>query len=203
MWVPPYQNSDGKYIRNMSSPVMKVLWAGWEISMNQDINRDCLQIAVKHPKLQIYGLGNIDNSFRYEGPGNIHSTYSYLENYPITINWMSFKLEIHMQSYGYEFDRFTPVNTKPVYENYEIKDIQDFRLFTPIDTGKEIIVMKKNVPIMLKEILKYQEPKQAELRENKRKEIRQLLRNAPGVKLEHRMNTLKVEDEQVASLIAV
>ena len=204
----------------MSSPNVTVLWAGWktstlelqragwELSVSEDIPTDSIGLAIKHSRLQLYGVGKMIDGFHYRMSdggysGGMDTMHNYLEQFLINTQWMSGKLQVHIAGGPYDFDRFQPIDAEPVYEQVEIKNIEDFRLFRPIDTGNEIVVMKKNVPIMLKEILKYQEPKQAELREGKRKEIRKLLRDAPGIEIEHRMKTLKVEDEQVASLIAV
>lgn len=168
----------------ISSPVTKVLWAGWEsdtlrlqqagweVSAEQSIERLNYRFAFKHPNYRIYGLTNL---IKYD---NFYDAYMHgqfvNELPPLTIQYMASRMEIRLLD---NLTKFQPVDCVPNLSiNEQIKSIEDFMIFRPIAKEGEIIVAPETVPELLDLIIKKQDPKQKELRELKRKQWRQFTR---------------------------
>lgn len=71
---------------------------------------------------------------------------------------------------------FNPVDAEPRLLLTEVRSIEDFKIFRPLAKKKEIIVPRESVSELLERIHQLQDPKQAELREKRRKEFRKFNR---------------------------
>lgn len=187
------------------NPILKLHWAGWEattptlqragweISVEQDIQYRTIQFVLRHSVYKIYALTDrIDLDYMEVARIPFNTV---LENMVINVIYMSSKLEVraHMNPL-----RFSPLNAEPEYNTcFEFKDIEDFKIFAPIQIPQhKIIIDPNNAELMLSRILELQDPKQKEIRYKRRKEITKFLReNTDNV------GSLKVKDNLFAEIV--
>lgn len=164
----------------ISSPICKVFWAGWEsdtlslqrqgweISSEQDIASMRFRIAIRNVNYRIYGISQL---IPYEEFREVYTGDNYNGNTPpIYIQYMASRMEINIMD---DLSKFEPVDALPsVIINKQRKNIEDFMMFRPIGKANEIIVSDYEVKELMDMITKKQDPKQAEIRERKRKEWR-------------------------------
>ena len=195
----------------ISSPITKVLWAGWEsdtlrlqqagwqLSAEQDIMTAQVRFTFKNPNCRIYGLSNLVSYADYFDSYKDGQFYRQIP--PLIIQYMASRMEINI------FDnlaKFRSVDTLPnIVEEIQKKDIEDFNIFRPIGNIKELIVTPQSVPELLDLIIQKQDPKQKEIREEKCKKWRKFAREinqAEMIKIEEEIDPRK---NIVAQLITI
>jgi len=194
----------------ISSPMVKVLWAGWEsdtftlqragwqISAEQDISSMRFRLAIKHPNFRIYGLGDLMDYGEYaEFKDNVYRQYP-----PVHIKYMASRMDIHVYD---NLSNMNPIDCEPQFniKETQVKSIEDFMIFRPINKANEIIVPDFQVRELLDLILKKQDPKQAEIRENKRKEWRKFTRQVNDAETISVEQNLDNRNDIVAQLICI
>lgn len=163
------------------SPVFKIRWAGWEsttyqlqrcgweLSAQEEFHINSVRLALHHPQFRIYG---------FTSPLPYEDFYDLRRNLPefglapqvFDVQYMASKVIVQVVE---DFSTFKPIDTEPQLVT-EAKSIEDFKIFRTIGNMPEVIVEPASVPEMLELILKYQSPKQAEIREKRRKEMRRM-----------------------------
>lgn len=169
----------------INSPIVKVHWAGWEsdtlrlqqagwqLSMEEDVCRRVARLALKHPHFKMYGLSEMVDINR-SNPMN-----PYHQEMRLVMRQMASELVVRLMD---NFSKFQAIDAEPLFIQEEIRSIEDCRIFRPIrQAEQQIIVPKHSVPELLDQILKLQDPKQYEIREKKRKEIRRFMREATDI----------------------
>lgn len=163
----------------IKNPICKVLWAGWEtdtlalqragwqLAMEQDPMRDCLQLIMKHEPCRLYALSEPIQYHYFR----MNDLQTYTGDVVFQIKWMASRFEV---LYHADMGNFRAVNAKPMMAEVDMrrKDIEDFNLFTPLVDTQELLVEPKDVKECLDKILKFQSPKQQELKEKKRRAMR-------------------------------
>lgn len=148
---------------------------GWQLSVEQDYRRNAFSLAIKHPDFKIYGMTN---------PMPLHeiAMSRYGERYNRIANFMSFHLgymcsDLIMHVHGRDLMNFHPVDAEPQRMTEEemrcydkIQRISEMPIFKAIEHTKDIIVMPEMVPGLLEKIRECQEPNQARIREEVRKQ---------------------------------
>lgn len=122
---------------------------------------------------------------------------------PVTIQYMASRMEINI--IDNKFDAFQPVDAQPcVIINQQRRNIEDFMMFRPIGKVNEIIVADYEVKELMEMITKKQDPKQAEIREKKRKEWRKFQReiNQEGLRVDYEQQ-IDNRNSIVAQLITI
>jgi hypothetical protein len=195
-------------IRN---PIFRLYWAGWEadtlrlqregwqISMEQEVHYCRMRVAIKHPQFQMYGLSR-SIEFDFMGYGSPHGYIQQMREFPvIAIDKMASNFTVTMIA---DMSTFQPVSAVPEFSMMERKHIDDFKIFKPLDQVKEIIIARPNVKELLDQIIAQQDPKQAELRDKRRKELRKIGRALEGMRPED-IEIIKPDEELVAQIVAV
>lgn len=170
----------------VSSPIVNVNWvgwksntyelqrAGWQLSVEQNPFEFNFRTALHHPD----GLYGISMPVRLPGVMS-NNPEVYLENVSIPIVFMARDVKVH-----YIMDNlsgFQPIDAEPTFIN-EIKNIEDFKIFRPVKTPEhEIIIPQDKVPELLDKILQMQDPKQKEIREKRRREIRDFMKQSVNI----------------------
>jgi len=164
--------------RVLKNPIVTFLWggwnttsldlqqAGWQISVNQNVERGFIEFIIKHPAWRIYGVSERVYDFDYH-----KMNFNNLSRFdiPIKINHMCSELHIHHMCEN--IMTFQPIDAEPQICRNEIKSIEDFKIFQPpLVRTNEIIVEPDQVNKIMKQILKVQSPKQKEIREKLRKQ---------------------------------
>jgi len=162
----------------IKNPICKVIWAGWEtdtlalqkagwqLAMEQDQMRDSLQLIMKHEPYKLYALSDSIsyNFFR-------HNDVPYCTDVVFVVKWMASRFEV---LYHADMGNYKAVNAIPMIEDVHRKDIEDFNIFTPLVNTKEILIEPKDVNECLERILKFQSPKQQEIRDKRRMAMRRV-----------------------------
>lgn len=171
-------------------PLVKFHWAGfsgyghelqgngWEISAYQDLLRDSVGFALKHPGYKVYGLTKLipmNFDFRSSVLSGLGLTQA-LSEMDMPIQCMSNELRVHIHE-PFDLSKCKPVDMTPDIVDFEEKSIEELCIFKPIG-GQEIWVDKANASDLLTKLVEMQAPKQKEIREKARKaERREWLNN--------------------------
>lgn len=194
----------------ISSPRIEVVWAGWrsdtyalqsngwEISAEQSSFDRTIRLALKHPKFNIYGISQTSDYNQYL---EMNRNY-YGECPPIVIQHMASRMQLNLMD---NLSQFNPVDCEPQVNppNMEVRDIEDFLIFRPINKSKEIIIPESSAIELLDEIIKKQDPKQKEIRNKKRREwikFTKEINQAEAVYSEKRIND---RDDILAQIVCV
>jgi hypothetical protein len=174
-----YINSFDYRIRNRPIKVHWLGWrtdtfqlqqAGWQMAAEEDIARQSFRMIFKYDSGysdgQIYGISNLV-SFNYmREPARTALDYLVL-----TIQHLTSNVSVSVMD---DLSEFRQVDAEPYLCNQEIKDIEDFKLFSvPLTRTEELIVEPKDVNDLMQEIMKLQSPKQKEIRDKRRRTSRQ------------------------------
>lgn len=198
----------------ISSAICKVFWAGWEsdtltlqkqgweISAEQDIASMRFRIALRHVGLRIYGLSQMIGYAEFR---DLYSSDNMMgrPTPPIHIQYMASRMEINIIDNSMQ--NFYPVDAQPsIMINQQRKSIEDFMMFRPIGKANEIVVAEYDVAELLDMIKNKQDPKQAEIREKKRKEWRKFQReiNQEGASIQYEQQ-IDNRNNIVAQLITI
>ncbi len=155
------------YSRFIKNPIMKVYWTGWEsdtltlqdhgwqLAIEEDVQRLQLRIAIYNPTMKLYGFQQ--DFVRYQ------RFFDGSELPPLVISHIAPQISFlkfnTTMNYNYQ-----PINAEPQFCEQEIKSLSDMAIFRPLQAIKEIVIEQQNVDEMLSRILELQSPRQAELR---------------------------------------
>lgn len=194
----------------ISSPRCDVVWAGWrsdtftlqqagwQFSAEQDIAAMRFRFAIKHPNYRIYGLSQLVDFAEYQ---EFYGNHRFDRPAPLVINHMVSRAESRLID---DLSKFNPVDCEPQLNmESKIKSIEDFMIFRPIDKAKEIIVPDFQINDLLKMIIEKQDPKQAEIREKKRKEWRKFQREINEAQTINVEEVIDNRSDIVAQLVCV
>jgi hypothetical protein len=150
--------------------------AGWSIAAEEDVmgvmfsGGPCIRLALHHERAGLYLVTDRENFDYYR----LASGWS--EDFMEQIRHLVFRViyaapRIETLRVPDDFSRFSPIDALPMYESVEreVKRIEDYRLFRPLDKMKDIIVDPNSVPELMQRILEIQMPEQQAIRERARK----------------------------------
>lgn len=163
--------------RKVISQPLRVMWGGWEstttrlqqcgweISVDEQIDRFAFRIAMRHQGFKMYGLSKpVDLDYfslwHKDGP-------NVLGEIVIPIVCMATKITVNVVD---DLANFAPVDAYPqIPLESKIMDIEDYRIFaTPLARTQEIIVNPEDVGRMLELIKGAQQDMQADIRARER-----------------------------------
>lgn len=139
--------------------------AGWSISAEQPAHMlHSIRFALKHPSEKIYAVTNpVDVSQAHYTRGGTEA----LRGLVLEIAYMANRVVIHTMD---NVSRFQPVDGTPELVDVTPKDLAEFNIFRPLQRPQDIILEPADVNAAMDIILKYQSPKQKEIREKKQRE---------------------------------
>lgn len=155
------------------SDTFRLQRSGWQISAEENFETYTFRIAIKHPGLKLYGISNkIDHRMMERDLSHHHSglevVIEHISAGDLQIVTMNSAMPVMAE--------FNPVDAEPRLILTEARSIDDFKIFRPLAKEKEIIIPKESVSELLERIHQLQDPKQAEIREKRRKEFRKFNR---------------------------
>ncbi len=158
--------------------------AGWQISAEQDVQYNCMRIAINHPKAQVQGISNIEEFlFRDMMNDKCHSSL------PTMLRFEDMSRQIHINTIR-DTEAF-PIDFRPLMIEQEIKSLNDFANFATIveEPKNEIYLREASINQILEMALQQQEPEQERIRQEmiREQELRSL-----------RMGTLHTELRLIA-----
>jgi hypothetical protein len=140
---------------------------GWQLSMEQSYEHASLRLAMKHERARLYA---ISAPVEYQYFHYMKTRYG-SEPPPITFNiiHMSGSIQLHLpQSRPVSF---MAIDATPTWSEDRVVSFEDAIPFRPLNAeAPEIIVPPQSVPELMELVLKLQDPKQAEIRKNRRRE---------------------------------
>ena len=169
---------------------VKVFWAGWEsdtyrlgsqgweISAEQDIMSMNMRLAIRHPKMDIVGITDIE-SYAYESLMRDMSPIAL----PTMLQFRTLGRQIMINTMGGSGFDFTPVDFRPQYLDSKIERLEDFANFTPIEIPTEQVYLRE---ANMAEILKVAAERQESINGNMRK------LNLDGVKIRNLHTELRI-----------
>ncbi|MCP3924888.1 MAG: hypothetical protein GY714_20100 [Desulfobacterales bacterium] len=153
----------------LSQP-LKIYWAGWEtdtfklqsegwdISAQQNIKTSSMRLALRYKKASIQGLTS-------------HIDFDYFRHNPEELRRICFTCQlasnfiIQEQPERAAYD-FQPIDARPVYTTYNMKNLEDFAHFKTVDYNtKEVFLKQANMSEILEMALQKQEPNQEKIRQ--------------------------------------
>jgi hypothetical protein len=158
------------------SPPIKVHWAGWEsdtlrlsragwdISVDQDIARDVLRIALRHTEGKVYGWSQPIQyrDLAMESRGNPGMYMKMLESIGLQVMLANDLTITIMEPMPLTFE---PGEMVPSFSDRKIQHIEDFKIFkTQPKDAQEVLLDMPTLDEVLKYACKLQEPKQKEIR---------------------------------------
>jgi hypothetical protein len=155
--------------RILSQPV-EVHWAGfrsdtltlqregWSISANQDAINRTMQIALRHDKAQMRGIGYMDE-WVYERFMDMRYGH-FSPPTPIRLESVGERIFSHALTSVRNWN-FQPIDATPMFVETPIKSIDDLVYFAPVH-AKPVIIPPDSVPDLMERILKIQEPMREE-----------------------------------------
>jgi hypothetical protein len=203
----------GYFVKN---PITKIIWAGWEsttlalqnagwnVSVEQNVAYDTLRVAIRHPHFNIYGVSRPVSIFSLSQGDRCYGnpvSLGLFSHIPVIIDHMASRFQVVMHD---NLSAFQPIDAEPsIYSHAEVKNIEDFMIFKPLNKDKEIIIAPEDVGPILEKILQTQDPKQAEIRENKRKEFRKFVNtmNREGMSMLMEQPVVNPANKIVAQII--
>ena len=173
----------------INSPIVKLFWAGWEsntlalqragwnLAVEEDMATFRVRIALRHPDLRLYGVSAAIDYYGLDSQRRLSMAGP--QDLVIPIQHMASKMEIHCMD---NLSNFHAIDAEPSFITNAPRSIEDYKIFRSIrQAEQQIIVPQHSVPELLEQILKMQDPKQKEIRENRRREIRKFMREAVNI----------------------
>lgn len=162
--------------------------------MEQNVYRMSMSVCIRHPRFQIYGISSPFEMDYYR-----FDSMARMDTFPVVqIRNMASNLQVIVQA---DFSTFQPIDARPELVTSEKKHIDDFKIFRPLNAIQEIVVAQPSVKDLLDKIVAQQDPKQAEIREKRRKKARRFDRIMEGIPLEEQI--IKPSEEIVAQIVAI
>lgn len=169
------QISDGRFFNpictvrmlGFESDTLTLQRAGWQLSAQQDYHFDGIALAMKHEKACLYALTNSVPMMRMVRA----SSPDFRQTVAFDVICCSSNMHIQVMRER-DVSAFFSIDAEPAFtDTFERKSIADLIPFRPISVeAPEIIVDPAKVGEIMDLILKAQDPKQAEIRERKRRE---------------------------------
>jgi hypothetical protein len=166
---------------------------GWEISVSEDHNHYRMRIALKHPASGLYGMTapvDISQARRFEDM----QRHTGMDMFVVAMG-QQIPIRQPQTVECINMDDFNPVDAVPSVTVEPVKDISDFNIFRPLSKSEQIIIPEQSVSELLGRIQEMQDPKQLEIREKRRKEIRRQLRDC-----NEKVNSYDLGDNIVAQV---
>lgn len=144
---------------------------GWSVSVLENVIYNSMYIAIKHDGLKIYGVSDMYSMdyqmLRHSRDGG----YGELRDMEVNFSNLASKYTVMVHGNNIDFNKFSPIDAEPQMINFEPKSLEDLCVFKKVvHKEEEIIVDPKSVSELMEQIVKMQDPKQAEIRERRRKE---------------------------------
>ncbi len=153
---------------------------GWQISVSERADSMCIQMALKHPGLNMYGL---TEKLDYHRMGEMEDMQRH-SGIALQIIRMETDMQIQQpmmmmqEVVAPDMSGFVPVDARPSVVFKEKTHIDDFRIFRPLAQHKQIIVPEQSVSELMARIHEMQSPEQDRIREEKQKRLRRELHKA-------------------------
>ncbi len=153
---------------------------GWQISVSEDPSSMHLQMALKHPGLNMYGLTEKINYMDWTevAPMARHSGLALQIVRMETDMKIQQPIMMYQDQHTPDMRGFVPVDARPSVTMEEQVHIDDFRIFRPLAQHKQIIVPEQSVSELMAQIHKMQSPEQDRIRAEKQKRLRRELHKA-------------------------
>lgn len=137
---------------------------GWVLSAYQDVHYNKMQLAMKHPKLNVQGISMLAD-FDYEALLNGHTF-----TVPFFLKFKSFAEQVHVHTAGnISVNEFRPIDARPTYEAKHsisrLEDLANFPEIVPEVPENAIHLKEANMAQILEMALQRQEPEQERIRE--------------------------------------
>jgi hypothetical protein len=127
--------------------------AGWQLSMEQDIARMSIRLAMRFEPARLYMVSNAVEHF-YLQHGCVRPVFH--------VQHCASNITVQLMESSFDFE---PIDATPAYVTTERKSIEDFGIFAPLQTRtEEILVEPQSVAECLELIKKLQAPDLAAIR---------------------------------------
>lgn len=152
------------------SNTLRLQESGWDLSVERMQNRDSMRLALRHERAGLYAITRDVSTMCMMDMARGGDWWKMIE---FEVIWCGSGGRFHIMPQMGALN-FKPVSGIPEFDECEYKDV-DFRDAIPFrtinaDPASEIIVAPDSVPELLEMILKLQDPRQAEIRERRRRE---------------------------------
>lgn len=140
--------------------------AGWQISAEQDVEQNRIQIAINHPEAQVQGISTIEEFlFQDMVRKNVHFVL------PVTLKFETMSREIRITTIPASNINFQPIDFMPKIMERKIQSLNDFANFTVLEIPKnEVYLHEANIDQILKMALQRQVPEQERIRQEMRRQ---------------------------------
>lgn len=136
--------------------------AGWSLSVEQDISRDEMRLALRHDGCRLYALSARVPYLHFLGDAALDLR----ARHPFVIQMVSSDITVRIMD---DLSAFAPIDAKPQYTESVEKSIEDFSIFAaPLVRTQELIVDPNDVQALLDRIKAVQAPQQASIRQRNR-----------------------------------
>lgn len=134
---------------------------GWQISAEEDYQRDTIRLALRHPPTGLYMLAD---GQRYEFRSKAYSPYGRMdESLVFNVRHCSSKMAVQLRERTFDF---RAIDAMPMFTDTPFKRIEDFSIFAPaLVRTEEIIIEPQSVAECMDLIRKMQAPELAVIRE--------------------------------------
>ena len=161
------------YFAGFKSDTMTLQGSGWQFSVDQQVMYQYgeihLVIAAKNEDIGQYMWFNPVRLQRGEAFNELMDT-GRLQSMTLHAQYLSPKFQARIMPMTTASLNMTPVDMNPSFVETKDVDITDFAMFKPINVSEdfEIYLNRKDEAEILDLLLKKQDPKQKEIRENRR-----------------------------------
>ncbi len=146
---------------------------GWQISANQSqiAFGGGMSLALKHEGYRLYAMTSTVGMSQIMSLTNKGFNSADWTELVFNVQYMASEMEIRVSQPAAAMVGFAAIDAAPCYqESYKIGGLEDFIPFRPISSeAPELIVDPSKINEIMDMILKAQDHKQAEIRENKRR----------------------------------
>jgi hypothetical protein len=151
--------------RGWESDTRRLQSAGWQISAKEDVFRDTLQVAIRHPETEMCGVS--------------YAAKWHYQRLREAGGWLNLPFELQMEVMGkpiysrelmssvrgwsagtgnYETGPWRAVDATPQFTMEQAKRIEDIVHFASLERQKDVIIRPESVPELMDKILKLQQP---------------------------------------------
>jgi hypothetical protein len=150
---------------------------GWQISVQELHENFSMRIAMKHPATGLYGMtAPVDMSMAHRELEAMQRETG-MELFVVAMG-QSLQIGAPPQPIQcVDMEGFNPVDARPSVTMEPTRHIEDFNIFRPLGKSEQIIIPDESVSELLEKIHKLQDPKQLEIRESRRRELRRQMKD--------------------------
>lgn len=154
-----------------SAPI-KLVWAGWEtdtlrlqqagwqLVAEQNVIYDSMRILMRHEGMQMQAFTDLFG-FRFR-QALTDFDGSYLRSITVPCQAMARRIDFHITG-SIDWSAARPIDAYPQFRDREVRSLEDLVHFAPLLTRtNEVILSEAEVPDLLGEILKRQDPARQE-----------------------------------------